>query len=494
MQNQWDDLYDDLDDDSEEDSDFSEFIKRRIRLYNKNNKNKMTIKQLGKNLGIEYNMFRRKITKEKPIRERDCIIAMCVELQLFPGEIDEALILYDMQPLNPKDERDSCIERCVKYSVSKLFKNNKYDLNINLLNDSLILEGFCPLKIQSKKDDHNKNKSNGKRKNSKYKVIIDAFVESLEKSEIYLGDRYGSLSTEYDPSEIEMKGHMLLSDSKGIEYYLEASTTDKLSSISSEKNAITQNYDSLEDTGDFKEFFVKLNSRVNLEWFRVLNVLKDTRSYRGRSSAKVINDKLCVFAEEYNYTVPELNEFFFMTRTNGKYELLVFNESAFMQYYLDSEKYKKLYNQKPVKAKEIYNSAEEIANVIEKAEKFSTEYYRLRLRMRVFNVLKKTVDDLFQNIREEKTFINNPDQMYGNEAEWEILKYYKLEKDFVYEHIQFDDGERINYYPDKNYRWNGQAINIRHADLLDAYKLGIQSFEDVLNIKSEYGAIKEIIK
>lgn len=492
MQKRLNDSYDEFDNDgSDKDPRFSEFIKEKIEQYNEDNKDKMTIKKLGETLGIDYGMFRRKITKEKPIRERDCIIAICVVLQLSPGEIDAALDSYDMQPLNKKVERDVFIEGL----VLKASLNKSYNLNFNLLNNYLRAMEFDELVIQKHKNDTSSNKTQIKRKTSRYKVIIDACVDSLEESEIYFGDHYGSLSTEYDPSELTVTGHMLLSDSQDNKIRLEATSKGKLSTKTLGKDKFKKEYKSIEDTGDFKEFFVKLDSRVKLEWFRVLNVLKDTRSYRGRASAKVADDKLCVFTEEFNYTVPELNEFFFMTRTNEKYELKVFNESAFMQCYLDPEKYKKLYDQKLVKAKEIYNSAEEIANLIVKAEKYSAEYFRLRLRLRVFNNLKKTVDDLFQNIKEEKVLINNPDQIYGNEAEWEILKYYKLEKDFVYEHIQFDDGERINYFTDKDYRLkNGQVINISHADLLDAFKLGIRSFEDVLRIKSELGYIKAIIK
>ena len=483
------DSYNEFDiDDSDKDLRFSKFIKKKIEQYNEDNKNKMTIKKLGEMLGIDYGMFRRKITKDKPIRERDCIIAICVVLQLSPGEIDAALDLYDMQPLNPKDERDVLIESLVLKAVL----NKTYDLNYIRLDYHLRSMGFSELVIQKHKNDTSSNKTKMKRKTSPYKVIKDACVSSPEENELYYSSRYDSLSTEYDPSEIVMTGRMLLADSQGKQYLLKTSTTGWLSSKSSGKK--TKYYDSIDDTGDFKEYFIKLDSRVKLEWFRVLNILKDTRSYRGRASAKIINDKLCIFTEEYNYTVPELNEYFVMTRTNGEYELKVYNESSFMQYYLDPEKYKRLYNQNPIEAKETYNSIEQIESLIRSINKLSVKYNRLRLRMRVFNDLKKTVDDLFQNIKKEKVLINNPDEIFGDNAEWKILKYYKLEKDFVYEHTQFNDGERIKYYPDKDYIKNGQVINISHVDLRDAYKLGLKSFEDVLRIKSEFGSIKAIIK
>ena len=285
MKKRCNESYDDFDNDgSDKDPRFSVFIKDKIEQYNEDSKDKMTIKKLGETLGIDYGMFRRKITKDKPIRERDCIIAICIELQLSPGEIDEALILYDMQPLNPKDKRDVLIESLVQ----KATLNEAYDLDNNRLNYHLRSMGFNELAIQKKKDNPSPNTTKMRQKASPYKVIKDAWVNSLEKNEIYYRNLYDSLSTEYDPFEIVMTGRMILADSQGRRYRLAATSTGSLSSKNLE-NMILKSYDSIEDTGDFKEFFIKLDSRVKLEWFRVLNIFKDTRNYRGRVSAKVAN-------------------------------------------------------------------------------------------------------------------------------------------------------------------------------------------------------------
>ena len=73
---------------------FAKFIREKRKEYNDDNGEELSTNDLGKMIGIKYEMFRKILNQEKPTKKRDCIIAICVALQLLPGEIDEALGLY----------------------------------------------------------------------------------------------------------------------------------------------------------------------------------------------------------------------------------------------------------------------------------------------------------------------------------------------------------------------------------------------------------------
>ena len=477
--------------DNEDSLAFSKFIRSKIKDYNEYNPSELTVEKLGEALGIDNEIFRKKLNKNKPINERDCIIAMGVVLCLSPGEIDEALALYDMLPLNPKDDRDRLIESL----VSNAFMKNTYDLTVSLLDDYLRSCGFRTLKVQNKKNKDKSKKGKPKKKTLPYK-IIDQYVSPTETAELYSGDIYDSLCTIYNPYSIRCFGEMLLGDSNGKPAFVISADTSNLLSYSEPDDLVpVKFFDSINNTGIFEPYFKRLYSMLNIQRQKRLDILKDTRNYRIRSSAKVKNDSLCIFVEEYNYTIPELNEYFVVSRTGGIYEFCVYEESAFMKYYLSSEEYKNVYYRDPAEAKEKYDSVEQIEALINSIDKHSVEYYRLHLRSRVFRNLISIVDELFNKIEEEKVYIQNPYQIYGDDYEYEIIGYYHLDNDFVYENIETEYEKIVNYYENRDYIFdNGQTINISHKDLLEAFKLGIKTLNDILRIKSKYGSIKSIIR
>lgn len=91
-----------------EKNEFAKYIRQLRKEYNSEHKEQISTRSLSKKIGIDYEMFRKILNQEKPTKKRDCIIAIGVALGLTPGQIDEALGLYQYMPAldenNPREE------------------------------------------------------------------------------------------------------------------------------------------------------------------------------------------------------------------------------------------------------------------------------------------------------------------------------------------------------------------------------------------------------
>lgn len=460
---------------------FAEFIREKRREYNEDNGKELSTSQLGTMIGIKYEMFRKILNQEKPTKKRDCIIAICVALQLLPGEIDEALGLYQYMPaLDQYNPRDGFITSQITGSPG---------LTVSELNQRLIQRGFPGLDIQDKRD--------GKKKNST-DVVIDMPYKVLElkvrtpiDSDYYYGDPYNSLCTKYSPFNCRCTGDMILGDPKRKKYiHLIASTDGYLSSQIYNVDDFPKSYKSIDETGDFKNYFIELINAVNVEKRRLLSILDDTKNYRQRTSARLIGDAICIFTEEFNYSIPELNEYYILTRINGHYQLKVYERSAFMHFYLTEDEFEKYYGADTLSPKEEYDSIEHLDKLIETADSRSDELIRYRMRRRAFARLKPQVDELYAALKDEKEYIQNLEYIYDNPAD--TLRYYEIEKDFecVYDE---EYGEICDSLSEKVYTLpDGTEITITLEDIYNAFKYGFPNIEEICRIKSLSGSIHSV--
>ncbi|MGN9173971.1 hypothetical protein ACTM9N_14310 [Lachnospiraceae bacterium HCP1S3_A8] len=461
---------------------FAEFIREKRKEYNEDNGKEISTSELGTMIGIKYEMFRKILNQEKPTKKRDCIIAICVALQLLPGEIDEALGLYQYMPALDKDNpRDGFITSQIIGSPG---------LTVSELNQRLIQRGFPGLDIHDKRD--------GKKKNSSdvtidlpYKVIELKVCTPID-SDYYYGDQYNSLSTKYSPFNCRCTGDMLLGDPKRKKsIHLIASTDGYMASQIYKIDDSPKSYKSLEETGDFKNYFIELINAVNIEKRRLLSILDDTKNYQCRTSARLIGDSICIFTEEYNYSIPEMNEYYLLTLSNGKYQLKVFDRSAFMHYYLSEEGFLRFYGFDNLSAKETYDSIEEIDKLIEKTDKCSEEIIKYRMRKRAFIRLQPHVDELYSSLKAGTEYINNLEYIYDNPAD--TLRYYHIEHDFecVYDE---ECGEICNSLEEKSYTLpDGRKVTITLDDIFTAFKFDFPSIEEICRIKATYGAVDAVL-
>ena len=325
----------------------------------------------------------------------------------------------------------------------------------------------------------------------KFRLQLNNTIGVID-SDYYYGDPYNSLCTKYDPYNCRCTGDMILGDVKQKKYiHLIADTDGYMSSQIYKVDDLPKQYKTMDDTNEFKNYFIELINAVNVEKRRLLSILDDTRNYQCRTSARLIGDHISIFTEEFNYSIPEMNEYYVLIRTNGKYRLEVFDRSAFMHFYLFPEDLKKYYGDDELVPKEEYQSIEQIDELIAK-ENSSGDMARYRMRKRAFSRLQPKVDELYEALKEDKVFIQNLDFIYDNPAE--TLSYYKIEKDFecVYDE---EYGEIYDSLKEKLYTLpNGVEVTVTLDDIYSAFKYGYPSIEEICRIKAIYGSVHAVFK
>ena len=462
---------------------FAKYIKEIREDNNEKLGQEMSTRELGAIIGIDYEMFRKILNQQKPTKKRDCIIAICVALDMYPGDIDYALGLYQYMPaLDEENPRDRFIK-------SQIAGNRK--ISVAELNKRLIQFGFPGLDIQNKRSNKKKTIKEDAIVQLPYKVL-ELKVRTPIDSDFYYGDPYDSLCTTYAPSRCRSTGDMLIGDiSKKEYYYLTANTDGYMSSSVYRSGDLPTSYKSLEECGIFKDYFIELHNTIALEKERLLSILKDTKNYQHRASARLINDKICVFYEEVNYIMPELNEYYVMSYSSDKYILRVYNESAFMSYYLISEEYKRYYGDCQPKPIETYESLEQINHLLSSVEKNSLDNARYRMRKKAFERIKSGIDALLSDIKAGHKYIQNLNAIYDYPEE--ALKYYDIEAAFQCTYNE-EYGEIIGCSDSAEFATeSGTTILITTQDVFKAFEYGLPNINEICRIKERYGSIEAVL-
>lgn len=459
-------------------NEFAKFIRKKRELYNEKFGEKMTTRELGNILGINYEMFRKILNQEKPTKKRDLIIALGLILHLNKFEIDDALNLYQYMPsLDEMNHRDNFI-------ISHLSSDN--GITIPELNSCLLAQGFPALDIYNKRDDNTNTMISA---NVKYKTIKFRIRTPLE-SDYYYGDPYDSLSSKYTPTIYRVIGDMMIENVETHSRALLTADTNGYYHVQTSKDDIVgKSFKKLELTGEFKTSFIELKNALTQEHHRLLSVLNDTKNYKFRSSARVIADSLCIFIEEFNYSLPELNEYYVLLYSSGNFSLKVYDRSAFMYYYLPENQYSDYYEQFPIE-KESYTSIDELTSLIDDERTHYDDKIRLRMRKRAFERLKPEIITLHKQIKDQTVFINNLDYIF--KLPLEVLRYYNLEREYECTYNEMDDINNADQSHDFLLS-DGTPIKITLDDIFTAFKFGLETIDDIIRIKAKYGEIKKLI-
>ena len=235
-------------------------------------------------------------------------------------------------------------------------------------------------------------------------------------------------------------------------------------------------YDSPENSGIFKNCFIELQRRAMAEKKRIAEPLNDTRNYHERISAKVIKNELHVFYETYNYTVPELGEYYLMNYVNGEYTLYVSHKSRFMRYYLSEQEYLDLFGKISDKYDKHYSSGEQIESAIASASTDRKEI--IRLRVRAYRNAQDKINSLIDRLRSGKAHIRNLKEIYDNELD--VLSYYKVDEAYQ---CSYDPeyGEIDGVGLDKvSFSIPGDMqVELSVDDLCAGFKIGLSTIEEV---------------
>lgn len=391
---------------------FSLFFDRMLKKVKERTGQAISKKDIADMLDIDYELFRHYVNKSKVLKKRDCIIAICAMLQADTSDTNDGLYYYDMEELNDYYPRDEML-------MDILDEQNQYFLTIDEINKKLSEKFFPELDII----DHRKKKDIIK---PEYPFrVIKTSVECRTDDLIY-GDPYDSLDTAYKRL-CRIYAFMWLDDNGRKGYELCAEPDGFLSCTEYPmRGEWYHKYDSPEDSGIFKNCFIELQRRAMAEKKRIAEPLNDTRNYHERISAKVIKNELHVFYETYNYTVPELGEYYLMDYVNGEYTLYVSHKSRFMRYYLSEQEYLDLFGKISDKYDEHYSSIEQIENAIASVSTDRKEI--IRLRIRAYRNAQDKINSLIDKLISGQAHIRNLKEIYDNELD--VLSYYKVEEAF----------------------------------------------------------------
>ena len=443
---------------------FSLFFDRMLKNLRERTGQAMSKRDIADMLDIDYELFRHYVNKSKVLKKRDCIIAICAMLQADTSDTNDGLYYYDMVELNDYDPRDEML-------MNILDEQSQEFLTIDAINEKLKEEYFSELDII----DHRKKK---KMVAPEYPFkVVKKWVECRTDDLIY-GDQYDSLDTAYSRL-CRIFAFMWLDDNGRKRYELLAEPDGFLSCTEYPINEEWyRKYDSPEDAGEFKNCFIELKRMALAEKKRMAELLRDTRNYHERISAKVIENTLHVFYETYNYTVPELGEYYLMDYVNGEYTLYVSHESRFMRFYLSAQEYLDLFGRSSDKYddEEHYSSVEQINSTVAAVRPDRKEI--IRLRVRAFHNAQDKVNSLIDKLKSGQAHIRNLKEIYDNELD--LLSYYKVEEAFQCSYDpEYGEINGIGIDSVSVKLHNDMQVDLSFDDLRAGFRLGLSTIEEV---------------
>ncbi|SDB28903.1 hypothetical protein SAMN02910317_01413 [Ruminococcaceae bacterium FB2012] len=413
---------------------FSKFFDNKLKALNERTGQSLTKRDIAYKLGVGNEMFRKIVNKNKPNQDRDCIIAVAAVLELNTDETNEAIQIYDVN-LPQLKAADTDVQTRDDLIIDILENQTIDHLSIQDIDNLLSSRGFPILHVI---DHRNKLLV----ENDNIYICVDnnngdnCIRYNLE--DYYYGDIYDSLETEfvYKTNRFSTKMKIVCTTDNS-EYWLSC-IYDIRYDKERHKTKGTYLYGYVRDSKSFvripdinseihlKQFYLKMKYQIKFEKRKILSALNDTRSYHERISAKVIANELHVFYETYNYTVPELCEYYLMDYVNGEYTLYVSNESRFMRLYLSVQEYHDMFGRSVDKYLDEYSSVETIENAVAKANLDRKGV--IQLRIDAFHNAQDKINSLIGKLRDGKAHIRNLKAIYDNELD--VLSYFKVEDDF----------------------------------------------------------------
>ena len=443
-------------------------------------------------LEISQEQLRKKLNRQKRLT-RDWLIAICAAHGLDANKSCDALIAGELPRFDESVRRDSFFIQYLNDHSLKTYENhllrNKGMPSFKLssiadLNNALESARLSPLEIQRK------GKSNARSTIVKCKLPFQEYRSKAIRIIASNGDMYDSLETEYQPN-LRCVAAAFLEDKAKRRLLLEAYSDGTLH-ITEEDAFIPKVYKTIEDTGEYMSLFMELTELARKEKQRVDDLANDTRNYGHRFSANICNDSIHVFWEEYNCSMPERNEYYFMEYIDGHYVLSISHKSLFMQAYLPEEEYRQHYLTQPRTPFKTYNSIKEI-EIEMQAENPSYFYLDLlKSRKQAFIRLQKAVEEKLTQIREKEIFIQNIQRIWDNPAE--VLHYYGIESEFS---CQYDEeyGEIYKHQTVADIvDEDGDLVRVTFQDVCLAFELGFDTIQQICRVKKKKGSIQSVLQ
>lgn len=462
---------------------FADFVRQNRKLcISSSGKEGISLQELAERLDADYGYFRKVVgmAKDKITKKRDLIIAICAALSLDIETTNIGLKLYNnMLPLNVDDARDEMIMDLLESGEPH---------TVNEINLALTQAGFSPLELFTHKGQahlvSNMNSTSYKVLETRVKTFMNEIMDSAYVG--YIGSRY-------DPENYRCNVACALEDYElNARYLLYADTRKGLYSMrtSTGKYEPTTSYSSLDETGRYKEVFATLDQRAHKELSKLLDVLNDSKNYGSRLGAQIINEQLHSYAESFNYSFPELNEYYLVDRVGHDATLKVYKKSAYMPLYLSDGAYSKYYKRKRPDPIAVYSSIDGLEQAAAEA-KSHFEKDLLKNRKRHFTQLLEKLTSLEEGLKTRKQVIVDTDMYFDFPGEY--CSYYGVDKEFD---CVSDPNDPSIVFPQKDSAIielpDIGPVSLTVDELHRAIELGITDIAEVCKIKKKMGSLEKI--
>lgn len=474
---------------------------------------RLKTKDLAQRVGISYEMFRKILNQRKPNQTRDCIIAICAALFCTEEETNKALFYYDDLPGLDKREggRDYIIAQTLDINKKKEFKRDYINKGVELINEALNASGFKRLRISKRTNNENSRKETSSKSPNLFKNIIsDPHSHTYSNREYYRT----SLCEYYHPHQYMVETWIQIMNSEK-ECHIKISNIDKskIEVIHPQEFKI----ELLDKDTDLYKNYVSILYDLNFkELKKNYEILFDTRNWGSRRSAKLDKDTIVVFEERFNFSIPERREYFYGEIRDNEFTFYIMNQSNFMNQYLNKEDFINFYGDKKIVERKKISSIKEIEDYCVMRDQQELSYtYKVN-----YIEIKRSLENLIDNLKNEKEFIRDYEQLMDDAETSAIYNYYDVNKEFgcveqeeiipIYkeydpleEKYRMTDGEAIGtlLHEEKYsfveatkkeaiFDYKNEKVILTKEDLITAFKLGVDKIEEIIKLKSKITDLK----
>lgn len=452
---------------------FSTFIDEKIHKCRNNYYNGETRlfnrSTLADMLDIDSSTLTKIINGSQATRKRDIIIALCFALHLSESEAEMALNLYPMAPLNRNNLRDLVIIQALHDGAS-----------VKELDDILSSHGFPTLNILrgDRKEERTLYVPLDSTAYEEVSVKILPYCIAGDDSERSLHDRYRPDRFDYHSEmsirEKDQDGPMyrISRDDSG-QYEIEVQDGNGWK-LQYTNDRVWQGYVDAKPCEDpeLLNEITKLKEYTDSRARYVHSMCNDTRNYGTRFD--VVNDHglLVIYGEGFGFDAPEFSEYYQVEVSDDRCLFTISNSSRFLERYLGTEKWTKLYGTVPAPVFESFTAMDEISDP--------------RWRKH-FQSLLESAQKLLDQIRERKLFLCNARAWIEID---DLMHEFHVEEAFE---CYSPDDEPYEILPGKDQIIGPDGAPVTVDDLYRAAELEIFSLEELCAIRTRYGSLDNFL-
>lgn len=464
-------------------SPFSELVHNQLKTC-KNGTHTMKMTDISRAIGINNETVRKMIGGQKPVKKRDFVIAVCMITKMDRDQTDQALRLHQMLELKTNADSYICDETTMededpRDTILVGFLEGDF-ISVYQVNSVLLQNGFLPLDLINENSTH--------RQNNRYRIAEKTVTCDLDYDSLLYDP---SLEIQYSPRLYDISATCWVEDRNSAERYRLRAFQHREPTIEKfEKGGYEWPPKAFDGTGDFQDCFLDLRHMIDVEVKRVMSTVNDTRNYKTRTSARIIDGVIHVFYETYNYFIPTWNEYFWMEYSMGEYRFSVTNKSLFLWRYLGDDQFNRYVGRSPEPPKDYVTSLTELEGKKKSAHSYSDQT-RYGILIGAFKHAKIEIDNMLRKIRSRETFVRNtsvqcPSKLFP-------LYFYGLLERFD---CKYDDPTEVYGTGKQEIKYallDGTTVTISVDEVLRAYELGFDSIEDIAVAIKKFGKIENIL-